>query len=134
MKVEHKRNALLRLKTVRGHMDGVIAMVEREDYCPDLMKQIAALQASLEKVNRVLLQNHLETCVTEAIAAGSGDAKIAELLEALRYTSALTDLRERFDPVPLPNPATSSGPSPGTTRPGTTRLARPPRRRPGAPR
>ena len=110
MKPQHKRDALLRLKTVRGHLDGVIAMVEREEYCPDLMKQVAALQASLEKVNRVLLQNHLETCVTEAIAAGSGDAKIAELLEALRYTSALTDLRERFDPVPLPGPLSATAP------------------------
>ena len=45
MKADHKRNALLRLKTVRGHLDGVIVMVEREDYCPGLMKQIAALQA-----------------------------------------------------------------------------------------
>jgi DNA-binding FrmR family transcriptional regulator len=104
MKPEHKRDALLRLKTVRGHLDGVLAMVEREDYCPDLMKQIAALQASLEKVNRVLLQNHLETCVTEAIASGGGQQKIADLLEALRFTGALTDLRERFDPLPLPAP------------------------------
>ena len=54
MKPDHKRDALLRLKTVRGHLDGVMAMVEREDYCPDLMKQVAALQASLERVNRVL--------------------------------------------------------------------------------
>ena len=115
MKPDHKRDALLRLKTVRGHLDGVIAMVEREDYCPDLMKQVAALQASLEKVNRVLLQNHLETCVTEAITAGSGDAKIAELLEALRYTSALTDLRERFDPVPLPVAAAAPLPRPAET-------------------
>ena len=122
MKPDHKRDALLRLKTVRGHLDGVIAMVEREDYCPDLMKQVAALQASLEKVNRVLLQNHLETCVTEAIAAGSGDAKIAELLEALRYTSALTDLRERFDPVPLP---AAAGATPCPARRGPP----PPRRR-----
>ncbi|MGD1033607.1 MAG: metal-sensitive transcriptional regulator [Candidatus Dormibacteria bacterium] len=115
MKPDHKRDALLRLKTVRGHLDGVIAMVDREDYCPDLMKQVAALQASLERVNRVLLQNHLETCVTEAIAAGSGDAKIAELLEALRYTSALTDLRERFDPVPLPAADTAPLPRPAGT-------------------
>ena len=83
-------------------------MVEREDYCPDLMKQIAALQASLEKVNRVLLQNHLETCVTEAIASGGGDRKIAELLDALRFTGALTDLRDRFDPLPLPAVAAAS--------------------------
>jgi hypothetical protein len=44
----HKREALQRLKTVRGHING---MVEDEAYCPDVMKQVAALQASLEKVN-----------------------------------------------------------------------------------
>jgi DNA-binding FrmR family transcriptional regulator len=38
--------------------------VEAETYCPDLMKQVAAAQASLERVNRILLQNHLETCAT----------------------------------------------------------------------
>ena len=51
MIASYKRDALLRLKTVRGHIDGVIGMVENEVYCPDLMKQVAALQASLEKVN-----------------------------------------------------------------------------------
>ena len=104
---EHKREALLRLKTIRGHLDGVIAMVEREDYCPDLMKQVAAIQASLEKVNRVLLQNHLETCVTEAIQAGGGQEKIRELIDALRYNASLTDFRDRAQPLPMPEePAT----------------------------
>jgi len=102
---EHKRDALLRLKTVRGHLDGVIGMVEQEVYCPDLMKQVAALQASLEKVNRVLLQNHLETCVTEAIQAGGGAEKIRELIEALRYNASLTDFRDRAQPLPLPSEA-----------------------------
>ena len=68
MKQEHKRSALNRLKTVRGHLDAVIGMVEDERYCPDIMKQVSALQGSLEKVNRVLLQNHVETCAT----VGSG--------------------------------------------------------------
>jgi CsoR family transcriptional regulator, copper-sensing transcriptional repressor len=104
---EHKREALLRLKTVRGHLDGVLAMVEREDYCPDLMKQVAAIQASLEKVNRVLLQNHLETCVTEAIQAGGGQDKIRELIDALRYNASLTDFRDRAEPLPLPSEAAS---------------------------
>ncbi len=90
---EHKQNALLRLKTVRGHLEGVIGMVENEVYCPDLMKQVAALQASLERVNRVLLQNHLETCVTEAIQSGKGQEKIKELIEALRFNGGLTDFR-----------------------------------------
>jgi len=107
---------MLRLKTVRGHLDGVIGMVEREVYCPDLMKQISALQASLEKVNRILLENHLETCVTEAIQAGGGKEKIQELIDALRYNSSLTTFREA-EPVelaPLPagevaKPAASAG-------------------------
>ena len=103
MNVEHKRNALLRLKTVRGHLDGVIRMVEAEAYCPELMKQVAAAQASLERVNRILLQNHLETCVTEAIRAGGGSAKIAELIDALRFNGSLTDFRERAEPLASPS-------------------------------
>jgi DNA-binding FrmR family transcriptional regulator len=129
MKPEHKRDALLRLKTVRGHLDGLLAMVEREDYCPDLMKQVAALQASLEKVNRVLLQNHLETCVTEAIASGGGEQKIAELLDALRFTGALTDLRGRFDALPLPaEPRPDPAPAPQVSPHSAPAAAR--RRRP----
>ncbi len=92
---EHKQAALQRLKTIRGHLDGLIKMVDSEVYCPELMKQVAAVQASLERVNRILLQNHLETCVTEAIQQGGGREKIAELIEALRYNGGLTDFRER---------------------------------------
>src|SRR5712692_549001 len=116
----YKRDALLRLKTVRGHVDGVIGMVEDEVYCPDLMKQVAALQASLEKVNRVLLRNHLETCVSEAIRTGQGQEKIAELMEALPYNSGLTDFRHQADALPLPGAAevatTANGSSLGAGR------------------
>ncbi len=90
MKPEHKQSALNRLKTVRGHLDGVIGMVEAERYCPDIMKQVSALQGSLEKVNRVLLQNHVETCVLDAVAEGRSSDIVDELMETLRYTPAVT--------------------------------------------
>jgi DNA-binding FrmR family transcriptional regulator len=90
MKEIHKRSALNRLKTVRGHMDAVIAMVENDRYCPEVMKQVSALQSSLEKVNRILLQNHLETCVTHAIQEGRGPAIVDELMETMKYTAAIT--------------------------------------------
>lgn len=90
MKEVHKRSALNRLKTVRGHLDAVIAMVEDERYCPEVMKQVSALQSSLEKVNRILLQNHLETCVTHAIHEGRGPAIVEELMETMKYTAAIT--------------------------------------------
>jgi DNA-binding FrmR family transcriptional regulator len=90
MKPEHKNSALNRLKTVRGHLDGVIAMVDDERYCPDIMKQVSALQGSLEKVNRVLLQNHVETCVMHAVEEGRSGQVVDELMETLRYTPAVT--------------------------------------------
>ncbi|MHB1503240.1 MAG: metal-sensitive transcriptional regulator [Acidimicrobiales bacterium] len=98
----YKTEALTRLKTVRGHLDGVIDMVQAERYCPELMKQVAALQASLEKVNRLLLRNHLETCVSEAIQTGQGREKIDELMEALRFNSSLTDFRRLADVLDAP--------------------------------
>ncbi len=93
----YKRDALIRLKTVRGHLDAVLGMIEAERYCPELMKQVAALQASLEKVNRILLRNHLETCVAEAIQTGKGREKIDELIEALQFNASLTDFRRLAD-------------------------------------
>ena len=90
MKTEHKSSALNRLKTVRGHLDGVIGMVEEDRYCPEIMKQVSALQGSLEKVNRVLMQNHVETCVMDAVAEGRSEQIVDELMETLRYTPSVT--------------------------------------------
>lgn len=86
----HKDSALNRLKTVRGHVESVISMVDDERYCPDIMKQVSALQGSLERVNRVLLQNHLETCVAHAVADGRTEEIVDELMETMRYTAAVT--------------------------------------------
>jgi DNA-binding FrmR family transcriptional regulator len=93
VKLAHKRDAALRMKTVQGHLQAVVDMIDRDEYCVDVMKQIAAVQSSLERVNRLLLQNHLETCLTESIRAGGGQHKIDELMEALKFTSSLTDFR-----------------------------------------
>lgn len=90
MKEQHKTSALNRLKTVRGHLESVIGMVEDERYCPEIMKQVSALQGSLERVNRVLLQNHLETCVTHAMTEGRTGEIVDELMETMRYTAAVT--------------------------------------------
>ncbi len=90
MKPEHKQSAINRLKTVRGHLDAVLSMVEQERYCPEIMKQVSALQSSLERVNRVLLQNHLETCVTHAVAEGRTAEIVDELMETMKYTAAVT--------------------------------------------
>jgi DNA-binding FrmR family transcriptional regulator len=85
-----EREVLNRLKTVRGHLDGIIRMVEEDAYCVDLMKQVSAAQSSLEKVNRLILRNHLETCFSEAVNEGRGHEAIAELMDAVKFDKALT--------------------------------------------
>src|SRR5438093_12914361 len=90
MKDVHRRDVLNRLKTARGHLDGIIRMVEDDTYCPDLMKQLSAVQGSLERASRIVLRNHLETCVAAAMVAGRTDEIVDELMEALRYDHSVT--------------------------------------------
>ncbi len=85
-----KHAALNRLKTVRGHLDGIIRMLENDAYCVDVMKQISAVQSALERTNRVMLHNHLETCFSHAVLGGQGAAVIDELVDALKFSPALT--------------------------------------------
>ncbi|MGH3343359.1 MAG: metal-sensitive transcriptional regulator [Carbonactinosporaceae bacterium] len=87
---ENKHAILNRLKTVRGHLDGIVRMVEDEVYCVDVMKQISATQSSLERANRLVLRNHLQTCFSDAVRAGGGEAAIAELVDAVKFTPVLT--------------------------------------------
>jgi len=58
---------LKRLKTIEGHMRGVIRMVEEDSYCIDIIRQIQAVQAALNKVSTGILEDHLNSCVTTAI-------------------------------------------------------------------
>ena len=56
-----------RLKIINGHMAGVIRMMEDDAYCIDVIRQIQAVQAALNKVSSGILENHLNSCVTTAI-------------------------------------------------------------------
>ncbi len=90
---DYKDDALLRLKGAAGHLEGVRRMVEQDAYCVDLMKQLAAVQGALERVQAIFLRNHLSSCVSTAIRTGMGDAIIDELMGALKYDTRLIDGR-----------------------------------------
>jgi DNA-binding FrmR family transcriptional regulator len=106
----NKREALNRLKTVRGHVDGIIRMTEEDVYCVELMKQVSAAQASLERVNRLILKNHLETCFAEAISEGRAQPAIAELVDAVKFNEVLTGAEAALsgDAVGEPSAASSA--------------------------
>lgn len=83
--VNLKASIKQRLRTAVGHLSAVERMVEGEQYCIDILKQIAAVQASLSKVAHALADSHMKHCVREAIEASKGEAKVDELLETLKY-------------------------------------------------
>jgi len=60
-------NILNRLKSAEGHLRGVIRMVEEDAYCIDVIRQVQAVQAALNKINATILENHLNSCVITAI-------------------------------------------------------------------
>lgn len=62
-----KKQIVNRLRSISGHVQGIERMVEGDVYCIDVIKQILAVQSALTKVSNLVLENHLQTCVTTAI-------------------------------------------------------------------
>jgi DNA-binding FrmR family transcriptional regulator len=79
------KKVLHRLKIAKGHLSKVIEMVEKGEYCLDVIQQTQAVTSSLEKVSEVILENHLKTCVRESMESGKGiDEKVAEVIEVFK--------------------------------------------------
>ena len=68
-----------RLRRIEGQVRGLQKMVEEDRYCIDVLTQVSAVKAALENVALLLLADHTEHCVTEAIRAGNGVEKVREL-------------------------------------------------------
>lgn len=86
------QDTLKRLKTVEGHLRGVIRMVEEDAYCIDVIRQIQAVEAALNKVSVSILENHLNSCVTTAI---QGD-DIAERERVLKEITEVFDASNKL--------------------------------------
>lgn len=63
---DHKNN-IQRLKTVEGHIRGIQRMLEQDQYCIDIIRQIQAVQSALNKVSARILEGHLNTCLMSAV-------------------------------------------------------------------
>lgn len=67
MDQDTRQQAINRLKSAVGHLNGVIKMLEEDRYCIDVIKQVQAVEAALEKTNQMILNSHLHHCVITAI-------------------------------------------------------------------
>lgn len=77
------KDLMNRLKRIEGQVRGIQKMVEKDAYCTDILVQVSAINAALNSFNKVLLSNHLRTCVTEHIRQGD-DEIIEELVTLLQ--------------------------------------------------
>ncbi len=76
-----RQKVLKRLNYIEGHLGGVRRMIEEDKYCPEVLKQTFAVRRAIEKMEALILDGHLHTCVATGIRDGREDEVIAELLE-----------------------------------------------------
>ena len=74
-------NAAQRLKTIEGHIRGIERMIQQEAYCIDVIRQIQAVQAALNKVSTIILNEHLNSCMITAVRGDDPDERERVLQE-----------------------------------------------------
>ena len=78
---------LHRLKISKGHLEKVIRMVEDDTYCIDVIHQTQAIQKALKEIDNLTLENHLKSCVSDAIKNGKKDEAIAEVMNVFKKSN-----------------------------------------------
>jgi CsoR family transcriptional regulator, copper-sensing transcriptional repressor len=85
---QQKQQLLNRLKTIEGHVRGVQRMVEDDAYCIEVIKQTRAIQKALDRINSIVLADHLDSCVTTAIRSEHPAERERVLKELLQLFEA----------------------------------------------
>jgi len=76
---EVKRDALKRMSYIEGHLVGIRKMLDEDKYCVDVLKQTYAVRRAIEKMESLLLEGHLKSCVVEGIQSGRAEEIVEEL-------------------------------------------------------
>jgi DNA-binding FrmR family transcriptional regulator len=83
-------SALVRLKTVEGHIRGIQRMIEDEVYCIDIIRQIQAVQGALNKISTMILEEHMHSCLITAVRGEDPDERERVLKEITDVFDAAT--------------------------------------------
>ncbi len=75
------QDTMRRLKSIEGHVRGIERMVEEDAYCIDIIRQVQAVQAALGKVNNLILDNHLNSCLITAVRGDDPEGRERVLKE-----------------------------------------------------
>lgn len=86
MEADRKPDVLKRLNYIEGHVAGIRKMVEEDKYCIDILRQTHAVRKALEKLEAIIVEGHLRSCVPEGIKGNREEEVIQELVQL--YTVA----------------------------------------------
>lgn len=81
MESDRESDALKRLSYIEGHMGGIRKMVQEDKYCVDILRQTYAVRKALEKLEAMILEGHLRTCVPAGIKGDREEEVIQELIQ-----------------------------------------------------
>ena len=81
---QEKDSLMTRMRRIEGQAAGIEKMIEEERYCIDIVQQLKALSSAADEVALIILQNHIEGCVTDAIREQQGEDYIKELIATIR--------------------------------------------------
>lgn len=73
--MEEKTDILRRIRVATGHLEGVQRMIDRDEYCVEVIKQIQAVEAALNRLSAKILENHLHSCVAPAVRGNDPEAR-----------------------------------------------------------
>lgn len=81
---ESKQEIIKRLKRIEGQVKGIQKMIEEDKYCVDILTQIAAVRAAINKVGGIVLEKHSRACMQSALAADNKEQVLKELIDSVQ--------------------------------------------------
>jgi DNA-binding FrmR family transcriptional regulator len=81
-----KAQLMRRLSRMEGQVRGIARMIEREEYCVDILQQTAALRAAVDALSILVLEDHVSGCVRTAAERGEAEAYVDEVIDVVRRT------------------------------------------------
>ena len=82
--IESKEDILKRLRRVEGQVKGIQKMIEEDKYCVDILTQVAAVRAAINKVGSILLENHSMKCIENVFSAEDKEKALGELTKTMK--------------------------------------------------
>lgn len=86
MEAAVREECLRRMSFIEGHLKGIRKMIEEDKYCVDVLKQTFAVRKAIEKLEYLMLEGHLHTCVPSGIKDGREEQVIGELMDLYRLS------------------------------------------------